>query len=342
MLAISVDDERLNLVIIEEMAADLELTIKSFISPVEALEFILAGHEIDMAFLDYRMPDMDGITLLKEIRKIHQHIPIVMITAITDDNSLKLKALREGVTEFLYKPLENIEFTARINNLINLRKHQLLLKDRALLLEKEVKEATEKLLIREFEAISVLGNAAEFRDPETGEHVERVAHYCKLIAEANDESETTQDLIFHASPLHDVGKIAIPDSILFKPGKLTEDEWEIIKTHTIRGHQILKNTESKYLQAGAVITLTHHEKFDGTGYPYGLKGKDIDILGRITAIADVFDALTTRRPYKEPWPVERAFEFIRANSNTHFDPELADCFLENIKDVLDIFNNLKE
>lgn len=340
--AVSVDDERLNLLIIEEMSAHLPIKITSFTDPLEAVEFIKSADDLDIAFLDYRMPGMNGVELLKIIRKRFSDIPVVMITAITDDKALKLEALQEGATEFLYKPLENVEFTARILNLMHLRKAQLLLKDRALLLEEEVHKATSEILKREFEAITILGNAAEFRDPETSEHVQRVAMYCRLLAKSVGENKTRQELILHASPLHDVGKIGIPDSILLKPAKLSEEEWIIMKTHTINGYQILHNTEGEYLKAGAIIALTHHEKFDGSGYPKGLSGKDIHLFGRITAIADVFDALTSKRPYKAPWSFDDAVEFIRTNSSSHFDPDLARLFIENIGEVKKIYEEFNK
>jgi response regulator RpfG family c-di-GMP phosphodiesterase len=340
MLALSVDDEKINLVIIEEMAKALDLDIVSFSDPARALEYIRDRNNIDLVFLDYLMPEIDGIMLLREIRKYYhyQNIPVVMITGITDDNSLKLRAIREGATEFLHKPLEGAEFTARVNNLLKLRKSQILLENRALHLEEAIMEATRRIERREFEALTVLGNAAEFKERNTSEHVKRVAYYCKLLARAHGESKKDQDLIFYASPLHDVGKIGIPDSILLKPGRLNPEEWEVMKTHTTNGYQILQNSESEYLNMGAIIALTHHEKFDGSGYPYGRSGGDIHLFGRITAIADVFDALMTTRPYKEAWPFEQAVSFIREKSGKHFDPRLVECFNDNISEFINIFN----
>ncbi len=176
------------------------------------------------------------------------------------------------------------------------------------------KMAKSQVIDREIETLEVLGTASDYRDPETGEHITRVSYYSKMLASCTGETESSQNLIFRASPLHDIGKLGIPDSILLKPGKLTKDEFEIIKTHSTIGYNILKNSVSWYLRAAGEIALTHHERYDGTGYPNGLKGKDIPLYGRITAVADVFDALTSKRPYKEPWPLDRAFDFIESES----------------------------
>ncbi len=339
--AISIDDEEVNLLIIEQLAKKIGLKVRSFTDPVKALGYI-ENNDVDIVFADYIMPQMNGIELIKKIRNQYENIPIVMITSITGDEELKLDAIEAGATEFLNKPLKGSEFIARITNLSNLRYHQLLLKDKALLLEEEVKKATEKLVKREFETLTVLGNAAEYKDPETGNHVSRVAHYSRMLAISMGEDEQRQNNLYYASPLHDVGKIGIPDSILLKPGKLDPDEWEIMKTHSQIGHDILKNSESAFLKTGAIIAKTHHEKYDGSGYPDGLKGDDIHLFGRIVALADVFDALMTKRPYKDPWPYEKAIELVKEQRGKHFDPEIVDHFFANIKSVKKIANILRD
>ena len=175
----------------------------------------------------------------------------------------------------------------------------------------------------------MLGKASEYKDPETNAHTKRVSHYCKLLASAYGLNEELQDIIFYASAFHDIGKIGIPDSILLKPGKLDDDEFAIMKQHASIGYEILKGSKSKYLKAGGVIAYNHHEKYDGTGYPNGLKGENIPIFGRITAIADVFDALTSIRPYKKAWSVDEAFNLLIEEKNRHFDPILVDLFIKN-------------
>ncbi|MCK5201072.1 MAG: HD domain-containing protein, partial [Spirochaetales bacterium] len=199
--------------------------------------------------------------------------------------------------------------------------------------------AKKEVFARENETLNVLGRASDYKDPETGAHIVRVSCYSRLLSESLGQSEALQDLIFYAAPLHDIGKLGIPDSILLKPGKLTSKEFEIIKTHTTIGFKILANPSSKYLKAGAVIAVSHHEKFDGTGYTKGLKGDEIPIFGRIVSIADVFDALTTKRPYKDPWLFEKVVGQLIEERGRHFDPEIVDLFMENISKVKKIYDN---
>ena len=333
--AVSIDDEEINLEILEEMSKETGVNITSFVNPLEAAEYV-DGNSVDIAFVDYMMPEMNGIELIKHIKELHPDIPIVMITAISDNSNIKLNALKAGATEFLVKPIDAPDFVARVKNLVALRKAQLLLKDKARLLEDEVEKATKSIVEREYETLSVLGRAAEHRDTDTANHVTRVAHYSRMIAEALGEDEEFQDLIFYSAPLHDVGKIGISDTILLKPGKLTGDEFAIIETHSALGYNILKDTKSPYLQAGAIIALMHHEKFSGGGYPNSLIKDGIHIFGRIVAVADVFDALTTKRPYKEPWPIGRALELIIQEKNNQFDPEIVNAFLRNVDAVREI------
>jgi response regulator RpfG family c-di-GMP phosphodiesterase len=339
--AISVDDAEVNLLIIEKLASKVGLNIMSFSNPLKALEYI-KHHNIDIIFADYLMPEMNGIDLIKHTREYHPNIPIVMITSVADDEQLKLDAIEAGATEFLTKPLNGSEFIARITNLANLRQYQILLNNKALLLENEVKKATQNLLKREFETLIVLGNAAEHKDPETGNHVSRVAHYSRMLALLLGQNEEQQEIILNASPLHDVGKIGIPDSILLKPGKLKPEEWIIMKTHSSIGYEILKNTDSTFLKAGAIIAKAHHENYDGSGYPDGLKGEEIHLFGRIVAIADVFDALMTKRPYKDPWPFDKAVELVRKKRGKQFDPKIVDLFLNNINRVKKISNIFRD
>ena len=340
--AISIDDDELNLLIIEKLSANIGLSTTNFSNPLTAIEHI-KNNTADIVFVDYLMPEMNGIELIKIIREFHPDIPVVMVTSISDNEKLKLDAIKAGATEFLTKPLNGSEFIARITNLAKLREYQLLMKDKALLLEKEVRKATQDLLKREFETLIVLGNAAEHKDPETGNHVSRVAHYSRLLAMLMGEDEENQEIILHASPLHDVGKIGIPDSILLKPGKLDSDEWEKMKAHTSMGYEILKNTGSPFLKAGSVIAKTHHERYDGNGYPEGLNGEEIPLFGRIVAVADVFDALMTKRPYKDPWPFDKAVELVKEERGRQFDPNIVDLFLKNmhrVKKIANIFRDI--
>jgi len=265
-----------------------------------------------------------------------------MLTASNDSHELHLNALEAGANDFLYKPLNAPIFKARVSNLLKLKKSNTLLEDRALLLEDEVKKATLALTHREYETLKILGKTAEYKDPETGAHVARVAHYSKMMAELFGYDEEFQNIVFHSSPFHDIGKVGIPDEILLKPGKLEGEEWEIMKSHANIGYEILKNSKSDFLKSGGIIAISHHEKFDGTGYPNGLQGNNIPTMGRIVAIADVFDALTTVRPYKPAWEIDDALAYVKEQSGKHFDPDFARLFLENKKRVIEIFHEYQE
>ncbi|MFO7731282.1 MAG: response regulator [Spirochaetia bacterium] len=333
--ALSIDDEHINLRLIEEMGRKLDLDITSFAHPKDALKH-LKQHAVDIIFVDYMMPEMDGISLIQSARTIFPDIPIVMITAVSSDNELKLRALESGATDFLSKPLNLPEFSARVQNLKQLRQSQLLYKNWAETLRKEVEKATGEIVLREYEALKVLGSAAEYKDPETGEHILRVAHYSRILAEELTDDKDEQQRIFRAAQLHDIGKIGIPDTILLKPGKLTGDEYAEIKKHSMIGYEIMKDAESPYLKTGAEIALTHHEKWDGTGYPQGLQGKGIPLTGRIVAVADVFDALTSLRPYKLPWSFDAAVEHLISERGRHFSPEAIDVFTDHLEEIREI------
>ena len=341
MRIISIDDNKTNLLIIESYAKILNLEIESFLNPKEALEASFEK-EYDLVIVDYMMPEINGLEFIQSFRQNNQSTPIIMLTAVDDDMNLQIKALEYGANDFLSKPINAPAFKARIINMLKLRKSQLLLQDKALLLQDEVKLATIRLKESEYETLQMLGKTAEFKDPETNAHTQRVAYYCKLLARAYGLDENLQDIIFYASPFHDLGKIGIPDNILLKPGKLDDDEFSIMKNHAKIGYEILKGSKSKYLKAGGVIAYNHHEKYDGTGYPNGLKGESIPIFGRITAVADVFDALTSSRPYKKAWSLEEAFDFLIEEKSVHFDPKLVDLFLENKNEVINIHNKFKE
>ena len=325
MKIISIDDNRTNLLIIESYAKLLSLKIDSFTEPKEAL--------ISVETCEYDC---------KQARKKGIDVPIIMLTAVGDDMQLQIEALEYGANDFLSKPINAPAFKARIINMLKLRKSQLLLKDKALLLQEEVNKATLRLKESEHEILQMLGKSAEYKDPETNAHTQRVAHYCKLLTKAYGLDDELQDIIFKASPFHDLGKIGIPDKILLKPGKLDEDEYAIMKKHSQIGYEILKGSKSKYLKAGGVIAYNHHEKYDGTGYPNGLKGENIPIFGRITAIADVFDALTSNRPYKRAWSVDEAFNLLLEEKSKHFDPILVDLFIGNKEIVIDIHNRFSQ
>jgi len=330
--AVYIDDEPINLMLVQAYGMEFNLNIITFENPVEGLDYVLKN-DIDILYTDYMMPEIDGIELIKKFREVHEEIPVIVITAIGDDQELKLNALEVGATDFLTKPIEITEFKARSLNLLALRNAQLKLKHRALLLEDEVKKATAEIQNREHESLMVLGRAAEYKDAETANHTVRVAHYSKLLAKYYGLDEKKQDIIFYASPFHDIGKVGIPDGILLKEGRLSEDEFTIMKKHVNIGNEILKDTQSAYLIEGGIIAQNHHEKYDGSGYPNNIAGEDIPIGARIVAISDVFDALTSKRPYKNSWSIEDALNLLIEEKGKHFDPKLVDLFIKHIEEI---------
>lgn len=265
-----------------------------------------------------------------------------MITAVGDDENVHKKAFDLGANDFLNKPVNAVIFQARILNLLTNHQNRILLEDRAKLLQQEVEKATKSLVDREHETLQILGKTAEYKDPETASHVARVAKYSKLLAREYGLSQKEQDIIFYAAPFHDLGKVGIEDKILLKPGKLDEDEFKIMKTHAQIGYEILKDSKSEYLQAGAVIALTHHEKWNGSGYPNALTSENIHIFGRIVSIADVFDALTSFRPYKKAWSFEEALKYLDDKSGKDFDPKMVEIFKNKIDEVKEIYNSYLE
>jgi putative two-component system response regulator len=283
------------------------------------------------------MPQLDGLEFIGRLRAIagRADIPIVMVTADTESD-VRHRALELGAQDFLNKPVDNIELRARVRNLLALRKTQRQLSDRAAWLAEEVKKATLEITSREKEAILRLSRAAEYRDPETGAHLLRMSNYARLIATQLGLSEAEQDLLLQAAPMHDVGKVGISDQILLKPGRLTPAEFEVMKQHAVIGYEILRDSASPLLQCAATVALTHHEKFDGSGYPKGLSGAAIPLWGRIVAVADVFDALTSARPYKKPWTLDDAANFLRKGAGSHFDPACVEAFLLAWPEVLAI------
>jgi len=341
MQIVSIDDNKNNLFLIESMCVEIELNVKSFFDPLEALMYVLKNH-VDMIVIDYMMPNLNGIDFIKEFRNKNKKVPIIMVTASGDNDQIHKNAFDAGVNDFLSKPVNSLLFKARVLNLLDSYENRILLEDRAKLLEFEVQKATQKLINREQETLNILGKTAEYKDPETASHVSRVAHYSKMLAREYGLSKVDQDLIFYASPFHDLGKVGIEDKILLKPGRLDKDEFEIMKTHAQIGYEILKDSQSEYLKAGAMIAISHHEKFDGNGYPSQIKGEDIHIFGRIVAVVDVFDALTSNRPYKRAWNFDDALNLLMQEKEKHFDPVIVDLFVKNIDEVKTIYNSFQE
>jgi two-component system response regulator RpfG len=337
-----VDDRGTARSLLEGLARTLEpgVIVESYADPQDAL-MQMQINTPDLIITDYRMPGMDGIEFTRRIRAERRlaDVPIIIVTVV-EDRQIRYQALENGATDFLTRPIDPQECRARCINLLALRRSQKMVSDRALWLEEQVMQATREVRTRERETLMKLAKAGEYRDQETGNHIIRMSKYSRLIAEELKLTAMECDEIESAAPMHDIGKIGIPDLILLKPGRHTPEEQEIMRRHPVIGHEILSNSPSRYLQMGAVIALGHHEKYDGTGYPQGLAGEDIPLPARIVAVGDVFDALTSKRPYKGAWSFQDALGMIRSESGKHFDPDCVRAFELRIDAVAAIMREL--
>jgi len=338
-----VDDTEINLILFAALVKKLDDCVPhTFAHARDALAWV-QDNDPDLLIVDYMMPDMDGLEFIRSLREMpgRDAVPIVMITA-NDQKQLRYRALDLGANDFLTKPVDKVEFLARTRNMLQVSDARKQLADRASWLADEVRKATAEILARERETVFRLCKAAEYRDPETGAHILRMAHYSQLIARGLGLSIDDQELLLEAAPMHDIGKVGIADKILLKPGRLDAEEFEVMKQHAIYGHELLHGSSSRVLQAGAEIARGHHEKFDGSGYPGGIAGSDIPIFSRIVAVADVFDALTSERPYKKAWTLEAAVDFLVQGSGSHFDPQCVQAFLNAWDDVMEIRGRYQE
>lgn len=331
-----IDDQFTSRKILEELVSSLgdEILAKPFADPLKALEYVQV-HEPDLVLADFKMPRMNGVEFTKRFRELYKDIPLVVITGV-EDKQVLYDALDAGATDFLSKPIDHRECRTRCNNLLKLRQQHQIIKGRAKWLESKFTEAVMDVRRREHETLMRLAKAGEYRDEETGNHIVRMAKYSRMIANGLGLDAEECEAIEYAAPMHDIGKIGISDTILLKPGRLTQDEIKIMQKHTVFGYEILRDSPSKYLQMGAVIALGHHERYDGTGYPHGLARDAIPLPARIVAIADVFDALTTERPYKKPWSIQDALNYLSTEKGKHFDPDCIDAFYAQFEKILSI------
>jgi putative two-component system response regulator len=351
-----VDDELLNLKLIAAM-----------LKP-QGYEVILAkdGHEClskalsdppDLILLDIMMPGMNGFEVCAKLKQEESlaQVPVVMVTALQDVND-RVKALDGGADDFLTKPVDRMELRARVRSLLKVKAYNDHMVNYRQELESEVKRRTleiqeankqlakahEKLRGASLETIFRLSRAAEFKDEDTGSHIISMSRISARLATKLGLNDHTVESILYASPMHDIGKIGIPDRILLKNGPLNDEEWTIMRLHTVYGGKILENSDIGFLRLGEVIATTHHEKVDGTGYPKGLKGKQIPLAGRIVAVADVFDALMSRRPYKPAFTIDQAINIIKEGRGRHFDCDVVDVFLEDLPEMQRIWNSSQE
>jgi len=326
-----VDDAPENIEILGELLGS-HYVVKVATNGGRALRIAQTEPHPDLILLDIMMPDMDGYEVCSRLKEDinTRQIPVIFVTAMGEARD-EARGFEAGAADYITKPINSLILEARVCT-------HLALYDQRRDLEDQVNIRTTELQNSRLEIVNCLGRAAEYRDNETGLHVIRMSHYARILALQTGMSELDADLLFHATPMHDVGKIGIPDQILLKPGKLDADEWVLMQHHTEYGAEILGGDQSDLMQLARVVALTHHEKWNGQGYPQGLSGGEIPLSGRVTAVADVFDALTSKRPYKDAWPADKAVRYLVDQRGQHFDPELIPLFERSLPQVLEIMN----
>jgi putative two-component system response regulator len=338
-----VDDEPQNIELLEAYLVPQGHEIVKAANGEEALGK-LSGNQIDLILLDVMMPGMDGFEVTRRVRQDNTHrlLPIILVTALRETED-RVKGIEAGCDDFISKPVDKMELLARVRSLLKVKAYNDLMSNYRKELESEVtrrteeiKHAFERTKAASLETIYRLSMAAEYKDKDTGAHIKRMSRYSAAVARRMGLDESTIETILYAAPMHDLGKIGIPDLILMKPAKLDPVEWEIMKQHTVIGAKILKGSDAEFIRMGETIAQYHHEKWDGSGYPNSLKGIAIPIASRIAAIADVFDALTSKRPYKEPFSVEKSLAIIREGRGSHFDPDVVDAFFAIQDEILTI------
>ena len=332
-------NEKSNILIVDDSAENLHLLIgllsdeykvKAAKNGLKALQIAQSDPKPDLILLDVIMPELDGLEVCRHLKSTPEtsSIPIIFITSQSTPQD-EVKGFSIGAVDYISKPFYPPVVLSRV-------KAQIALHEQSKKLEQLVKERTKELESTRLSIIQKLGKAAEFKDNETGNHVIRMAWYSKFLAQKISDDEAWVELLFNAAPMHDIGKIGIPDNVLLKPGKLNEDEWQIMMTHAEVGGEILSGSNSTLLQLAVEVAIYHHEKWNGKGYPKGLSKENIPLSARIVAIADVFDALTSERPYKKAWSVEKAIALIKDESGQHFDPTLVPLFIECLPEILEI------
>jgi len=347
-----VDDDEMNRLLINTILSRMSYQVSEAFDGIDAWDKVVAFSP-DLIILDVSMPRMDGLELTQKLQNDPhtKNIPIMIVSA-HDEVSDRVKAVEAGADDFLSKPVEQIVLKAKVKSLLKVKAYNDYMQNYQTKLEEEVAKktatlkqafdkleaASKKLKLYSLDTILRLSQAAEYKDQETGHHIQRVGYYIQKIGQTISLSNQEIDELLYASPMHDVGKIGVPDSILLKPGELNAEEWVIMKQHTTIGGKILSGSDSNTLKTAETIALTHHEKWDGSGYPNNLKGLEIPLSGRITAIADVFDALTSKRPYKNAFSIEKALAIMKDGRGRHFDPSLIDAFFAVKDDIISIRN----
>jgi response regulator RpfG family c-di-GMP phosphodiesterase len=330
-----IDDQSTNRHLLSEILRSVVPNghILSFADPLAAIDYA-ESNSVDLVCTDYRMPGMDGITVIRHLRGMTHlaEVPIICLTAI-DNVAIRYEALDAGANDYLGRPIDHRECASRCRNLLSMRRYQLSTLRHANELAERVRQVTGKLEQNQMEILHRLAKVAEQRDTDTGAHLYRIGRFSRLLAKRVTNDEDFARVMEIAAPLHDIGKVAIPDSILLASRALTASEWVVMRSHTTIGHAMLSDGDSGHLSVAADIARSHHEKFDGSGYPYALAGAEIPLSARIVATVDVYDALTSVRPYKSAWPAEKALDHIRSEAGIHFDPELVEAFLADQTEI---------
>lgn len=332
-----VDDEQANIRLLEKILATTGYkNITSTQDPCQALALYQACN-CDLILLDLDMPILDGYAVMDQLAELKNNIPAqILVLTAQHMQSYRQRALDNGARDYVTKPFDARELLSRVRNLLDVHMAQKFMLNQNEILENMVQERTQTIYDTRLQVVRRLGRAAEYRDEETGLHIIRMSKIAVILAKAAGMNEEHCDLLLNAAPMHDIGKIGIPDHILLKPGKFVPEEWAIMQTHAQIGADIFSDDTSDLMMMAHDIALTHHEKWNGTGYPGGLKGEEIPMVGRLCAISDVFDALTSKRPYKEAWPIEEAARLIHSERGQHFDPVLVDLFMANLPAIINI------
>lgn len=330
-----VDDEPANLKLLDKMLSSQGYNQRILIKDPRLVVEEYQTNKPDLILLDINMPHLDGFAVMDKLKALNDPLlpPIIILTAQQSKDYL-LRALTAGARDFITKPFDRNELLMRVRNMLDAHLAHRMVYDQKDVLDELVRVRTEELRKTRLQVVQRLGRAAEYRDNETGNHIIRMSQISTILARSLGWDEQQCELMLNASPMHDIGKIGIPDKILLKPGKFEPNEWEIMKTHSEIGAELLDGDDSDLLQMARIIALTHHEKWDGTGYPKGLVGEAIPQVGRIVAVADVFDALTSTRPYKKAWPIEEATNYIKDNAGLHFDPNIVSHFFMCLSEII--------
>ncbi|MCK4706186.1 MAG: response regulator [Gammaproteobacteria bacterium] len=350
---INTNTKKANILIVDDEASNVRLLDKmlsisgyenviSTQNPTQVLA-LYKENKSDLIILDLDMPELDGYGVMDQlIEYTDNNLPPILILSAQDMQSYRQRALDNGARDYVTKPFHAEELLSRVRNLLEVQMAHKFMLHQAEILEQKVSDRTQELHRTRLQVVHRLGRAAEYRDNETGLHIIRMSQMAAAIAEAAGMNSQQCDLLLNAAPMHDIGKIGIPDTILLKPGKLDADEWEIMKTHAQIGANILSGDDSDLMIMAHDIAISHHEQWNGEGYPNALVAEAIPLVGRITALADVFDALTSVRPYKQAWSVDKAVDLIKQKSGQHFDPELVDIFINILPQLIIIKDKYAE